>query len=110
MDPNSPTRRRHNQPPISVDHVSYARHGHWIRHRDTGVEGRIGCELPANDQVAVVWDPGGYGWCRLEELEDLPDREPQPWYRRLDILRRRTDGRDDDLWWEDAPEVRWPWE
>lgn len=48
-----------------------------------------------------------YAWYRPEELEALPDRTPRPWYDRQAIVRRRSDGQDDDVWWEDGPEVKW---
>lgn len=100
---------------ITLYHASHVRHGHWVRHRRTGQVGRIGCELPADGRVAAVWEESGrwhrhhenYGWYRPEELEELPEREPRPWYERQAILRRRPDGRDDDLWWEDRPQVKW---
>ena len=89
--------RRPPVPLISNNHADYSWHGHWVRHRSTGRTGRIGCT--AIDQgVAVCWEGGGSDWYNASELEPLSS-QPEPWYRATDLLRRRTNGYSDDIWW-----------
>ena len=90
-----------DQPTITLigttNRVDYSCHGHWVRHRSTGRNGRIGC-VTIGDGVAVCWDGGGFGWYHESELKSL-NRPPEPWYRATDLLRRRTNGLSDDIWW-----------
>ncbi len=86
------------QPVISNNHADCSWHGHWVRHVATGREGRIGCKNLNDGRVAVCWDEGGSDWYRESDLEAL-DRTSEPWYRAVDLVRRRTNGQTDDIWW-----------
>jgi hypothetical protein len=75
------------------DHISLKMHGHWVRHKKFGWEGRIAYYDKNTRLVWVVWDPnyqsknkwkqkgthsGGH---KASELTLLKGYEPEPWYK-----------------------------
>ncbi len=74
------------------DEYSFKRHGHWVRHKTTGEEGRICWTDSDRREVMVYW--GLYkkkaSACAVEQRElILLKREPEPWYDFHAIERRR---------------------
>jgi len=76
--------------------VSYKKHGHWVRHKEFGIVGRICYYLPYEKKVVVFWEPDK-NWnhniasasvCSIDSLSLLRGYKPQPWYDFEDIERR----------------------